>query len=813
MRAYILFFFFCLYGTIITAQMQLSENPAFDQAIRQTGIIHSLLPVDYSKSLEALSESKKVLYSEPLCEITNNLNGWKHSGLGAMTFSREKSLEGNGCLKVEYPASINEAPVPYSFYGKCFADFLVNGANWERFNRISFWVYPDCQGARVLHMSLLLHNDGKVKIPYEYNREGAHYINVKNHEWNHVLLEMDENGRDKIVRFAFSFAAMGKDISMSDEMKFYVDKIELQQIEDTEKTVGWEPGNNRVVYSTVGYALNSEKTAIVNMNKNLHNNTFQLIDAQNNQVIFNGEVTHDKTTIGEFDILNFSTFNQVGEYYLKVGNVLTPTFRISERIWENSLWRVLNFVFGERCGYAVPGGHGICHTDIFAEHDGKKIMYAGGWHDAGDMSQFSLQTGDVTYTLLEAYNKLKNKNEMLAVRMLEEAEWGLQFILRCRFGDGYRVSSVDDVIWTDGIVGTIDDIARPNVHNGAFDNFLYAAYEAYASLSVDRDPMLQESLIHIAKEDFEFAMKRHSEVGYGDFNIRGEHSFNTSESQYMATISWSASMLYQLTKDKYYADIATLYIQYTMDCQRKTSPYGRNELKGFFYRDKTKKVAVHYNHQSRDQVYMQALILLCETQPQHSDFNRWMESIRLYGDYLKAIMPYTAPYGMIASGIYRTDEVNDPSLDKMYMTVKEGDSVNFIEQVKNGVQLDKEHYLKRFPVWLSHRGNAAVHLSSGKAAALCGHFLDDKELMRIGQEQLYWLVGKNPFGQSLVYGEGTRYGQMFSPLPGTIVGEMPVGMQTRYNGDEPCWPMANNSVYKEVWVTSAGKWISLAIEY
>jgi hypothetical protein len=549
------------------------------------------------------------------------------------------------------------------------------------------------------------------------------------------------------------------------------------------------------------------------MDQNLHDNTFQLINARNNQVVFSGEIKRQETSIGGFRVLDFSAFSQIGDYRIKAGNVITPSFRISERIWDNSLWRVLNFVYGERCGYPVPAEHGQCHTDVFAEHNGQKIMYAGGWHDAGDMSQFTLQTGDVTYTLLEAYNILRDSNESLAVRMLEEAEWGLEFILRCRFGDGYRISSVDNVIWTDGIIGTIDDIARPNVHNIAFDNFLYAAYEAYASMTLDHDPGFQEFLVRVAKEDFNFAMKQHEKAGYGEFRLRGEHSFNTSESQYMATISWSASMLYKLTNDPYYADIATRYVQYTLDCQQKTPLSKQSAVKGFFFRDKTKKVAVHYNHQSRDQVYMQALILLCETQPQHQDYGRWTEAIRLYGEYLKAIMPYTAPYGMIASGIYREDEINDPSFDKMYMSIKEGDTQNFVEQVKNGVSLDGRHYLKRFPVWLSHRGNAAVHLSTGKAAALCGKFMNDKELMRIGREQLYWLVGKNPFGQSLIYGEGDRFGQMFSPLPGTIVGEMPVGMQTRYNGDEPCWPVVNNSTYKEVWLTSAGKWISLAIEY
>ena len=63
----------------------------------------------------------------------------------------------------------------------------------------------------------------------------------------------------------------------------------------------------------------------------------------------------------------------------------------------------------------------------------------------------------------------------------------------------------------------------------------------------------------------------------------------------------------------------------------------------------------------------------------------------------------------------------------------------YTEQVKRGVKLDKEHYLKRFPVWFSiFNGNTAIHLSTGKSAAICGNFLKDEELLNIGREQLYW---------------------------------------------------------------------------
>lgn len=274
-------------------------------------------------------------------------------------------------------------------------------------------------------------------------------------------------------------------------------------------------------------------------------------------------------------------------------------------------------------------------------------------------------------------------------------------------------------------------------------------------------------------------------------------------------------MLFKLTGEKYYAEKAAAFIRYTLDCQRQEPLGDPNRTRGFFYRDTTRKSIVHYIHQSREQVYMQAMTLLCETQPRHADHIRWAESVRLYGDYLKSIMYSTAPYGMIPGGVYHTDEHKDSaSFYHLHLWPPANAENLYTEQIRKGIPLDDTHYLKRFPVWFSiFNGNTAVHLSTGKAAAICGKFLNDDELMQIGREQLYWTVGKNPFGQSLIYGEGRYYPQMDSFSSGEIMGEMPVGIRTLDNEDIPYWPQTNTACYKEVWVTSAGKWMGLAAEY
>ena len=327
----------------------------------------------------------------------------------------------------------------------------------------------------------------------------------------------------------------------------------------------------------------------------------------------------------------------------------------------------------------------------------------------------------------------------------------------------------------------------------------------------------------MATEDFGFALKRFEEVEkemllsgqQPNIDTRGLFSTRVSPSQYMATISWSSSMLYKLTKDPYYAEIAAQHIKYTVSCQR-TEPLNDNDgISGFFYQCLGKKSIVHFNHQTEDQVFMQALTALCETQPNHPDFKSWDNAIRLYADYLKKIMQYVQPYGMIPSGVYHVDEPIKDSLAfyALHLGVRTDVSKDYREQLANGFKLDDDHYLRVFPVWFSFRGNAAIHLATGKAAALCGKYLDDKDLMNIAEQQLFWTVGKNPFGQSLIWGEGYNYAQQYCPLPGETVGQIPVGIQTRRNEDIPYWSQLNFCTFKEVWVKPAGKWLSLIAEF
>jgi hypothetical protein len=783
--------------------------------IRTTGYVHSPLPLDYSKAYETYGITKKVLVSDMLCDM-ESMDRWSHKGIGSIAQTDERSQNGQHSLRLTAPSRPDKLPDWGLGLGTCMATLDAGGANWEKYNRIRFYVYPDCEGARSIYLNLYVENEGKIKIPDKYGREGYHEINLVNRQWNECFVEMTELARDKVTKLSFAIEVFGKERTMGDSLQFDVDGIELQAVENPEVVSGWAPAENRIIYSTTGYRPGSKKSAIVRTGK--HDGTFSLLDYKSNRPVYTGEVKSVKSPIGSFETVDFSAFREEGEYLIKVGDVVTPfPFYINNNVWENSAWRVTNFMFVERCGYPVPEKHGACHTDLNGEHNGHLFTANGGWHDAADMSQVALQTGETAFAFFEMAQKAKEKgNTDLYLRLMEEAQWGLDYIMKTRLGDGYRVQAWWTNLWTDGLVGTIDDAGGRQVyaHNGTFENFLLSGIEAYASTVIEKDRMLKENLRKIAREDFEFAIKRFEETEYNALFGEGAQT-GAVQSQYMATIAWAAGMLYKLTGEKYYADKAADAIKYTIQCQRTEPLKDKNKTRGFFYRNLARRSIVHFAHQSRDNIFMQSLVTLCEALPSHPDYPTWVNAIKLYGEYLKSIMPYVQPYGMLPSGVYHVDEVKDSTaFYSMHIGISRGGAeADYKEQLENGFRLDKEHYLRAFPVWFSFKGNTAVHLATGKSAALCGKFLNDPELIDIAEQQLFWIVGKNPFGQSLIWGEGSNYMQQYVALPGETVGEIPVGIQSRFNEDTPYWPQFNTATYKEVWATAAGKWLSLISEF
>ena len=336
--------------------------------------------------------------------------------------------------------------------------------------------------------------------------------------------------------------------------------------------------------------------------------------------------------------------------------------------------------------------------------------------------------------------------------------------------------------------------------------------EAQAGLVLkefDRD--LGWKCVETAKEDFRFAKQRFLEKGM-EKPIMWEHTLNSGKSQYYAAAVWAAASICANEPSEEFEKEAKKFGAKLLACQ-ETETDGV-PMKGFFYRDESHKAIVHFTHQGRDHSFVQAIEMLCRAFPEAEEKPAWEKSLRLYGDYLKGLYAMATPYGMIPAGIHHMSETEDKeTFELLHLLVEfEKEKENYAKQLKNGIVLGNDYYVRMFPVWFSFRGNSAIMLGMGKAAGIVGRYFGDEKLKEIAREQLYWMSGKNPFCQSLIYGEGARYSQQDANYPGEMTGEMPVGIETLENEDEPYWPSGNNATYKEVWLTPAGRWLSIIAE-
>jgi len=232
-------------------------------------------------------------------------------------------------------------------------------------------------------------------------------------------------------------------------------------------------------------------------------------------------------------------------------------------------------------------------------------------------------------------------------------------------------------------------------------------------------------------------------------------------------------------------------------------------LHGFFFESRSKKRPLAYFHQSNEELIIQALTLLLKKAPDHHDASLWKNSCQAYADYLNDISKSVSPYGILPAAVY---EVGNADFGGIY---HEGDRVGmpsmdeYNAQVKKGIPLGGNFYLRRFPVAYQFRGFHAILMGKAKAAFLLSDLLKDKNLRDIATRQLEYIVGYNPFAMSTIYGDGYDYPPLYGAYAGDVVGAVPVGIETFENDDEPYMPMQVNATYKEVWThtTAAAMWL------
>ena len=704
-------------------------------------------------------------------------------------------------LKMRVPTRLDvRAPENGRGWGRVGVRRLFDGEDWQGSNRVSLWVYPESPGAYSIWMELRIFNDGEEKLPALFAQEGETSFMLRQGEWNHLVWEIGNVARDRITALEVSYYLCGNEPEASDTSTFYLDRLELQVVEP-DYIEGWGVWPGRIAYTHSGYQSDAVKTALAS---GLEAREFRLIDQSSGQPVLRKPVEQVTSPLGQFQKMDFSEIVTPGLYVLEAGSSATMPFRIGQDAWRESLMKALDFFYAERCGTAIPGVHGVCHRDWICLHGDLMMVVNGGWHDAGDLTQILGNTGEAVYAMFSLAEKLMERGEdvELQERLIEEARWGLEWVLKTSFRDGYRYGSSANSRKTNGIIGDNDDLIAM-ARNVPIDHFLASAAQAIGGrILAVRDPRMAAFSLEMAEEDWRFGAAGMDALLAAPATqaFRGNFDSNAPALETVSQAIIAAVELWKATGDRTWLDQGAAWAGVITGSQQRSIPDWEIPLTGFFYTGPDKVNILHYCHRSREHLPILALTRLCEALPDHPDWMRWYSAVTLHAEYQKTIAQFTEPWAMMPASVYH---------DREYLQAPESRRESFRLQVIKGIPLGAGHYLRLFPVWMDYRGHFGTILPQALALAKAAGLRGDAVAARLVRHQMEWLIGRNPFAQSTMWGEGYDFTPLYSVMSGDLVGGFPVGIQTRAEEDVPYWPVQNTWTYKEIWGHPVIQWIWL----
>ena len=727
----------------------------------------------------------KEVYKRLCIYNSNNIDNVSLHGLATIDLSSDIVVDNNMSLHFTANTKVeNVIPRPFPSI-----KIKLDSLNLEEYNRISLKVYPKSTG----HVNFYYH--------FGFGDEGAvevHAPSLTPNMWNTVLFEIDKISRKEVKEFSIAPFLMGCPPEGLPELEVFISDI-YAEVVDIDEDETWGLGN-RIAYSHSGYYPSYQKTAIVS---NLDEQTFKVLDEENN-IVLEKKAVLEESYIGKYLVLDFSEIIAPGLYKVVIGNIQTELFEISELSLDPSIWKSLNFLRMLRCGEDVPTVHSHCHLNCkTVSSDGRMVPNFGGWHDAGDLSQFEICTAEMAHAIVDLALKYKDTNEDLYSRLKDEAKVGLIWLLRTRFGNGERALAVSYGIWRDNVLTPDNEqIKVSKSEDGPFENLCASAALAAGSRLFDDDPHFKEWCIRAAIEDYRFGID-----GYkaGRYTRRWGPNI---DSQVSGEAVLAASELYDVTKNEIYLEEIDLYSKVIMSCQQQEMPDWDKPLRGFFYEDPQHTKILTYEHRGHEQTPIHGLARALEVYPNSSLATKWIESLELYAEYVVNTMKYTYPYNLLPAHVYPLEKIN---IERFTVPpthgTKEEALIDLKAQASSGIKLNEDVYLRILPVAIQRRGYHATLLSKTKAVSMIGKVLNRQDLKQIAFDQLAWVLGKNPFASSTMYGEGHNYHPLYVAFSPQLVGALPVGFKTLGHHDVPYWPTINNAVFKEIWGHTTGKYL------
>ena len=217
----------------------------------------------------------------------------------------------------------------------------------------------------------------------------------------------------------------------------------------------------QILVNQVGFTPSAAKFCLT---ADTSESPFTVVKRRTGEIVYQGVMETFEGDLGTYLVGNFSSLRASGDFEIVSGDKRSVEFRISDKIYDDALKKMVRYFSLQRCGPSQTGWHAPCHLDDGIRDDtGEHLEVTGGWHDASDLRKIpSTVFGLLGLTrLLDLLHPAWDHGQII-----EELKWGNRYFLRMQDPEGFLMNGIDGSqnYWTDNMSDTDDDrtlVTRP----------------------------------------------------------------------------------------------------------------------------------------------------------------------------------------------------------------------------------------------------------------------------------------------------------------------------------------------------------------
>lgn len=547
-----------------------------------------------------------------------------------------------------------------------------------------------------------------------------------------------------------------------------------------------------ILYSRIGYDLNSEKHIMIRGNTNHYiskNSTFAINDSKGNQVLAGQIEYRGEKWKSSWWLIDFSELQNEGTYSCKVFDgsneiLKTGSFEVKNDLLWNKTWKTVSLD-------QLEGRIKLRNKNLNSH--GPEYAKGGGWQDCGSYLREVNSHATMIVGLLDL---LENAGEKLTKKNIEDISnqiiIGTDYIAFCQdqgkaLGKGEGAIIHEQPKHSTVITG---DVAKGALVFARTHHLLRNDYPAksneYGERAIRSFKWLDENGPVHYPGGWDFGGIVQPNDGFDPIPYGAPEGFVRPEewkTRDLVMMMWTALELFKAGKEEY-GEYAVKYARLVMARQVEIEkPEGRfyGHFRAFKSADITEKAWEHH-HMGFDAGatfphYLIPMIQMTRLMSDHPDAKLWDKTIRrfAYGYFLPACR--SNPFSLLPMGYF-----------------------------------EGEGLLEFSGLW--HGMNGAY----GSAAALAlelHQFTNDVHFLNIATANLQWIAGLNSgiekdfkyVSKSMIYGIGDEYIGSWTKIPGTICNGFESYKQFEFKKataeDDGPWVFTD-----EGWITHSGGWLS-----